>query len=790
MISRIQQIRGVRRFNDFRPKPYISLNRMNLVYSENGLGKSTLAQILRSLDRKHEITLESLLTIKAKDQCIVLVGDCDARHVYRKSTQEWTRRLDRVLVFDQQFIDSNVCVGSKVDTENVRNLVDVVLGDTAIELQAQVVKVKDEIDSQMKRKRKLESCIQALIQPMPSGDQGKMSVQDFVELASRTGLESEIEILETSLERSRREESLRQRPRLLKLELPSLPTEALRQLLTTTIDGLGKESRMRLQEHLDKFGQNGHESWIREGNALLASTPEFCPFCGQSLDQIDLIAVYQELFSQVYQEHIAKLERFDTEYLDFRQQMRQIRTTLASNSERARQWGEDLESAVLPSVDVENIEMSLSRVSSEYRLLIMEKKRMPHSALEFTARAHETLNDWIKLDAELTEYNESVAAVNVRIGEMISALDDVETEVLEEKLTLFKNTMERHSEETAATCSEYQCVISRLDTLNEDKDQLQRQIDRTIAATYAKYKEDLNCHLVRFGAGFRVSTLEPSRDSRQPRVRYAVEVLTGQIPIGPKQRDQHGRSFSTVLSEGDKRTLALAFFLAQLDRMDSLRDAILVFDDPMGSLDTNRTLATVEAIGDMSRNADQTFVLSHSADFLYWLWDRYCNAGPSPIPCKLLEIRGMVGAPKYSEILEDWDIVHETRSEHAKKIHRVIEYLADPAIAQRGDIVRILRPIIETHLRIRYPHEYKGKVTSLGGFIKLVVETRTPGHDRFNPDSPLCAISCEMIAELDSLNKFLTPSQHGGEVGSAMSEASIAPYCKRVLALVGRPELN
>ncbi|MBQ9128745.1 MAG: hypothetical protein IJY15_13425, partial [Thermoguttaceae bacterium] len=53
--------------------------------------------------------------------------------------------------------------------------------------------------------------------------------------------------------------------------------------------------------------------------------------------------------------------------------------------------------------------------------------------------------------------------------------------------------------------------------------------------------------------------------------------------------------FKYVLSAGDRRTLALAYFFASLENMN-LEKAIVVFDDPFASLDEHRMSATAEHI--------------------------------------------------------------------------------------------------------------------------------------------------------------------------------------------------
>ena len=55
----------------------------------------------------------------------------------------------------------------------------------------------------------------------------------------------------------------------------------------------------------------------------------------------------------------------------------------------------------------------------------------------------------------------------------------------------------------------------------------------------------------------------------------------------------HRPSFSNTLSSGDKITLALAFFLAQLEHLPDESSQVVIFDDPFNSQDNFRKGWTV-----------------------------------------------------------------------------------------------------------------------------------------------------------------------------------------------------
>ena len=80
-------------------------------------------------------------------------------------------------------------------------------------------------------------------------------------------------------------------------------------------------------------------------------------------------------------------------------------------------------------------------------------------------------------------------------------------------------------------------------------------------------------------------------------------------------------SFSTTLSPGDRRLLALAFFFSSLDGDPDLPGDTVVFDDPASGLDKRRKTSVVDAVMGFVGRA-QVIVLSHDAEFIRMLRDR------------------------------------------------------------------------------------------------------------------------------------------------------------------------
>src|SRR5690606_18079003 len=97
---------------------------------------------------------------------------------------------------------------------------------------------------------------------------------------------------------------------------------------------------------------------------------------------------------------------------------------------------------------------------------------------------------------------------------------------------------------------------------------------------------------------------------------YRLVVRRQEIKLGSSSDFSSGHNFATTLSEADKRTLALAFFVARIEAEPSLSSKIVILDDPVSSMDRNRRHQTIRRIATLATSCKQLIVLSHDAYFL------------------------------------------------------------------------------------------------------------------------------------------------------------------------------
>jgi len=72
-----------------------------------------------------------------------------------------------------------------------------------------------------------------------------------------------------------------------------------------------------------------------------------------------------------------------------------------------------------------------------------------------------------------------------------------------------------------------------------------------------------------FGVDFRIEETKTSFQGGRPSVNYCISINNVLIPLGSQETDDRP-AFKTTLSDGEKNTLAFAFFLAQLSKDENL----------------------------------------------------------------------------------------------------------------------------------------------------------------------------------------------------------------------------
>jgi wobble nucleotide-excising tRNase len=168
-------------------------------------------------------------------------------------------------------------------------------------------------------------------------------------------------------------------------------------------------------------------------------------------------------------------------------------------------------------------------------------------------------------------YNEVVTAANGVISAKKAATQAADVRALQTDLNGLRAARARHEATGAVACKDLQTAPAEKDGPDHEKDTAKKRLDDYAKDVMAQYEKTINRLLGEFQAGFRITGTSQS---------YAGGTVSSSYTGDQRYRcrSRHTEtgldtpSFRNTLSAGDKSTLALAFFLAQLDDLEDLKE--------------------------------------------------------------------------------------------------------------------------------------------------------------------------------------------------------------------------
>jgi wobble nucleotide-excising tRNase len=334
-------------------------------------------------------------------------------------------------------------------------------------------------------------------------------------------------------------------------------------------------------------------------------------------------------------------------------------------------------------------------------------------------------------------------------------------------LVLLEARRDRFEPAEAAKCEDMKAAIALCDDLDRQKTEAKKKLDQHASSILAAYQEAINRFLQKFGAGFRIKQLERKYAGGTPSSSYVLEINNAQVELGDRKTSRAERSFRNTLSSGDRSALALAFFLAQVERDGDLANKIVVLDDPFTSQDRGRRLATQQEIRRIRTRAAQVMVLSHDDAFL-----AECCSELAAGDMKTLTLRRGFTGP----LLDEWQ-VDAPRGQALQDRQRLKEFLADgagTALAELRGIARMIRPLLEAYLRGRFLGRFK-ESEWLGDMIKVLREN----EDKL-PEGPALP---DELSEINEFSRRYHHAQNPGADAEPIDETELRTYIERTLAV-------
>ena len=370
------------------------------------------------------------------------------------------------------------------------------------------------------------------------------------------------------------------------------------------------------------------------------------------------------------------------------------------------------------------------------------------------------------LRAAIGEYNSAVAAANAIIEARRHQAEAANLSEVENELARLKAFGARHTESVKELCATDTRLQNEKSALETEKTQAREQLDAHTSQVITSYGQRINHYLERVNAGFRIT--QPTHNYRggTPNTNYQIVINQHPVDLGDADTPDDMPSFRNTLSGGDKSTLALAFFLAQLEQDPNRSRKVVVFDDPFSSLDGFRRNHTVHQIYKCAEACAQVIVFSHEPGFLKLLWDRLL-----PADRKALQL-ARVG--EENTTIAEWDIEKAVQARYRADVE-VLQKFFSIGEGEPRNVIQKIRPVLEGYCRNLFPAQFPDG--DMMGVIVVKIRTAGTSHTLYS-----------IADDLDEINIYCRRYHHAENPSAAtepIDDAELQGYVKRTLSLTG-----
>ena len=714
MIHKINYLTSIGRYRKYVAAGQVDFKKMTLIYGDNGGGKTTLTSVLRSLAINNpSLVLRRKSTNSTVNQAaqIVYRNETDSTHTFHH-TNGWTIPRANIEIFDIHFVQDNIYSGYQITDNHQKGLHQFVVG-------AQGIAIQQQLDENKANKTRITITVNELLaQLYESVGNGlnKENVKEFTKIpeSDAENISERILIAERNLINATTNHIIQTLQPLNEVVRTSsgIDFDSLIVDLTSTTEVIQQEALQNLfVGHCEELRQNtiaSPENWLQIGFNYLQSKPlnigenidVSCPFCKQNIDNsLDIIKAYILKFNEQFnflvnriKSQIENIEAFNIEAAEQR-----VNSVIEANTSKIASWTTYLPNTVIaPTFPLTDYNTFKEQYNS---LLALVKQKLQNPSIAVSTNpisdfrsTGQSINNSILL------YNQSVVVYNIAITTFRAGILTVQN--AQNELYKLKRIQKRFEPEIVTICSSLATESANFNVLKTAYPLLIAQQEAENRTFFTSYKERINYYLTDiFKTLFKIEDVQhipPSGRATGNKLGYKLTIDGNDISFDSTDL----LSTKECFSEGDKSTIALAFFLSKLDIDPNKTDKILVFDDPLSSFDTNRRSYTVNIIQNLYREIKQVIVLSHNPYFLHEISSRVLAND-----IKTLQIKQNFTA-KESKI-EPCDLEELIKNDYFRQMDELEKFQASPDLLLKDNVLGWLRTVLETHLKFKFYREIK-----------------------------------------------------------------------------------
>ncbi|KQU85276.1 hypothetical protein ASC78_07915 [Variovorax sp. Root318D1] len=742
----------------------VDLTKLSLVYADNARGKSTLSSLLLACANGTAKDVIDRKTVGATmPQKVILrfspLGVAAFNSEFDGAS--WKGSKPNLYVFNQAFVERNVFASAGVLPDQREALLTLALGDAAV---TERVKYEQLASQQTDCAIKVTAAETAL-----TGLRGNYPINIYMGMQPIADIDQQLEDVDRRISEARTADQIAKRQEFKTVNVPQFAFEDLTEVIASSFESTSAVAAEMAKAHFAKHDGQQTEQWV--ANGLRHKPEEECPFCGQDTKELPLLKAYMEYFDNAYSHHMQQVSRLRSQ-VEERLLVGEIlrwRTGPEFNKGLLDVWAESLGIKDVPHLDLEKAEAILIVARAKLDSLMVAKVASPLTALD-TGLFAEVLAELGAVIAMATDYNTAITGLNEQIyaHKQKHAKPDVDALTRERTRLMLRKT--RYDAKTVELVAAVEAARLSFKNAEAAKDKARGTLDQLMTKTLIEFQQAINEWLTKFSAPFQVDQLAPTYRGGGLRSEYVLKVRGATVNIGPGAPGE--LSFHTALSEGDKRTLAFAFFLAKLFADPNRSSAVVVLDDVFTSLDKHRRAKTIDAVLKMLHECAQVIPLAHDAHFLRHL-KRWAVRKQLAVPVELTLLRD---AQDYS-YLGKFDLDEYCASDYYKHYLIVENFINAVPGANLLEVAKGLRLLVEGHLHRCFPGKFSEGVT-LGVMLDSIKSALAP--------NPLLRLQ-SLHGELVHFNDYAAVFHHdtsGGFPQVEVTEAELLGYARSALGFI------
>lgn len=592
----------------------------NVIFGNNGCGKTSLTRAFELLISKNK-HIEKYRTISTAESPSIEFECKDESYTIEPNSNIGAPSF-KVEIYNSDFLHNNTPFNSEFGLKKLDDGTIILEGSVLGEETKEINQLKDFKEKVEKRQKKIkdENSAETLIAKQESAIKkydkeiekirkevtsktiqitlDEIKINNICEVSKDEFKVQEDALMNLKKDFDELDEAMNKFDDLKEMELPDYQTikDKLESLFSFDIDKEVGQVSEEIKEHISKVGRE----FIEKGIELQKEMPDnACPFCTQEITN-NIIQAYTSYFNK-------RIEQFNQDSLEISETLKKILEQW--NIKEILQSFERFEPFMKKdsSTNKENLKNVLEQIK-----VLLEKLQKEVDKKE-GVKNEENFQEIDKKLLEIQENIQQCVGETRRIlnqkKEQKKKLEKLKTELKEARIKKAKHD----SYDWQKIKKEAEIKLSVLNRGHERLNCLLEKIDNKLKELYDQKRPDIET----INNYLKVLNLPKYSLNKDYRIVLNSDAL-------------ENSEAKMILSDGEKTTLAFAYFLARLKlfyKKEDLKNLVVVIDDPISSLDEQRIYNTTCLVAKINqelareklsneKDRAQVFVLTHNHTFM------------------------------------------------------------------------------------------------------------------------------------------------------------------------------